>query len=1046
MAFKISDIENNISDLWEEKNIFRKSLIKNKDCPNFTFYDGPPFATGNPHYGHILAGAIKDTICRNAQFNGYNVERRAGWDPHGLPIEYEIEKELGIKNYQQILDYGIKNYNDECRKIVLRCADYWKTFMTRFGKWIDFDNDYKTMDFDFMQSVWTVFKEMWDKKLVYQGFKVMPYSTACGTPLSNFEANSNYKSVNEESIIVKFKAKDEDLYYLVWTTTPWTLPSNMLLCVNAEYNYSTYELNGEKYIVCDTLVKEVFGNGKRKKLPSDLKKINTFKGIELKDKEYIPVFNFYNDQSNKIVVDSYVKDSSGTGIVHIAPAFGEDDFRISINNGIITPYGDGMRCPVDRNGCFTEPLPDIFINKNVKECDKEFIDILKQDNFLFKRLNITHEYPYCWRSDTPLIYKATPSWFVEVTKIKDKMLENCQNTNWVPDHIKSKRFNNWLLEAKDWGISRNRVWGTPIPIWTDGKEYICVGSASELEKLAKLEPESITDIHRENIDDIEIISPKTGNKLRRVEFVFDCWFESGSMPFASQNYHKNKDINYPAEFIAEGLDQTRGWFYTLLIIGTALKNQAPFKNVIVNGLVLAEDGKKMSKRLKNYPDPQLIINQYGSDALRLYLLSSPAVRAEGLRFKEDGVKDILRSVLIPLQNSYNFYNVHTTKMSKFSGKKIQFDNTISDNIFDKWIIFKFNEYKKLILDDLNNYNLHRLHRETVTFIENLNNVYIKLNRERLKGNIDQLSYYDSQRTLGLVLYNFAILCTSYLPFFSEHLYTKLKDDFINTSSESVHLLSYSDTTITDISHQIEFSKIDYLIEVINLIRMYRGREGFNDKIPFNDIKICSPKNIAIQLLNSFEEYILNEGNVLDIKFDDINSFSQISYLPNISLIGKVYKQKSGDVKQYISLLDNSDIETKLKTNTLEFNLSHEHFIINRNIKKFKNYENVVNENNSIILYINSTQNEITTKKYISKLLATSIQKLRKEKKLQPWNKIYVNLKCDNIKITNAYLENKDYICEIIRYPVYMNKKINVNVKYNTTVSILDNSVGIDIYE
>lgn len=1043
MAFNISENEAEICQKWQDEDIFNKTLLKNKGKQKFTFYDGPPFATGNPHYGHILAGSIKDTITRHAQFKNFDVERRAGWDTHGLPVEYEIEKELGIKNYDDIIKYGIKNYNDACRGIVLRCSDYWKKFMTRIGRWIDFENDYKTMDFDFMQSVWSVFKEMWDKNLVYQGFRVMPYSTACGTPLSNFEANSNYKLVNEESVIVKFKSKTKEYSYLVWTTTPWTLPSNMILCVNPNYEYSVYELDGEKYMICDTLVNDVFGEGKKKKLPNNLNKLESYKGSDLVGEEYEPIFNFFESMDHKIVSDNYVTDTSGTGIVHIAPAFGEEDFRLSVDNNIITTSGKGMRCPVDRNGCFTEPLTEQFIGRNVKDCDKDIITILKDTNKLFKRMNTSHQYPFCWRSDTPLIYKAVPSWFVEVTKIKDDMIKTCDTTNWVPDHVKSKRFKNWLVDAKDWGISRNRFWGTPLPIWTDGEEYICVGTAKELEQLAGLEEGSITDIHRENVDDVKIKSPVTGHILSRVEYVFDCWFESGSMPFSSQKYYLNKEINYPADFIAEGLDQTRGWFYTLLIIGTALRNTTPFKNVIVNGMVLAEDGKKMSKRLQNYPDPMDVINKYGSDALRLYLISSPAVKAEAIRFKESGLEEILRTVTIPLMNSYKFYNEHKTKIEMKKNITIVYDHMISNNIFDKWIIYKFNQYKKNIIHDMDTYILYKLHQRTCEFIEDLNNVYLKLNRDRLKGKVDEQNSNQSLKTLCHILYNFSILATSYLPYFSEYIFKKLSKD-IGLQYQSVHLLSYDNFTLPDIEHQIEFTKIDCLNKVIDLIRNVRGTSGISTKMPIKDIKVCTKDNKYEDLLDGFEDYILQETNIINIEYDNINKYSSIQYIVDSSKIGKKFKNKTNDVHQYIKSLSSDEITSKLNNDTLEYELDESYFNVIRKIKEIISYKNTISCDNEVIVYINTTQNDKIICRYIAKLLASEVQIMRKESSLRPWNKIKVNFTNLDEKFKLIFIEYNKYITDIIGYPIYINSDI-IGKSIDKIVDILDYTIGINIY-
>lgn len=1044
MSINISELEENINKQWIEKDIFKRSLEKNKSSDNFTFYDGPPFATGNPHYGHILAGSIKDTVCRHSQFKGYKVDRRAGWDCHGLPIEYEIEKQLGIKNYQEIIDFGIENYNNECRKIVLRCSNYWKEFMTRFGRWIDFENDYKTMDFDFMQSVWKVFKQLWDKDLVYQSFKVMPYSTACGTPLSNFEANSNYKLVNEESVIVKFKSKTRDFYYLVWTTTPWTLPCNMMLCLNPNLDYSVYTIRNENYLVCDSLVADIFGEGKKRKIPNELIKGHTYKGYELKDDLYNPIFNFYEDMEYKVTCDTFVQDTSGTGVVHIAPAFGEDDFKVCLENKIIGLHGEGIRCPVDRNGCFTDPLPAIFKQRNVKECDKDLIELLKKDNNLFKRMNTSHQYPFCWRSETPLIYKAVPSLFVSVTKLKKQMLKNCDDSNWNPDSVKSKRFRNWLEEARDWGISRNRIWGTPIPVWTDGEEYICIGSVEELEKLSGLESGKINDIHRENIDSIQIKSPKTGNLLTRVEYVFDCWFESGCMPFASQNYHLTEDIKFPADFIAEGLDQTRGWFYTLLIIGTALKNQAPFKNVIVNGLVLAEDGKKMSKRLNNYPDPMEIINKYGADALRCYLLSSPAVKADSLKFKEDGVGMILKTILIPLINSYKFYSEQKQRYELFINDKINYNEEDTENVFDRWIIYQFINLKKDIISDLDNYVLNHVCPKTQIFIEKLNNTYIKLNRDRIKGKITKDETLMSLKTLGLVLYNLSLLFSSYLPHFSEYLFQNMKDDF-KITKDSVHLLSYNDFYYPHISYTDNFDKIDILIKILELVRVLRNNLSLPIKRPVIKMLICSSDTELKEKLHSFEHYLIKEGNILSLEYDNIYQYSQITYSPNLAIIGTQFKQDSKQVIKYLNSLTNEEIKNRLDNNNFEFNLNEEHLNINRQITPIGEYVNTINDDDNLLIYLDLEEKEEIIYDYIGKLIASNIQKFRKELGLKAWDKIEIYLNSDDEIIELVVNKNYNQIYEIVQNKLFINNK-NIEHEDNTkSVDILDYNISIQIF-
>ena len=1020
----IPDIEQQINQQWQDEHIFQRSLEQNQHLPSYVFYDGPPFATGNPHYGHILAGSIKDTLCRHAQFKGFSVNRQAGWDCHGLPIEYEIEKQLGIKNHQQILDYGIANYNQQCRQIVMRCSDYWKQFMTRFGRWIDFDHDYKTMDLDYMQSVWTVFKQLWDQQLVYQSFKVMPYSTACGTPLSNFEANSNYQSVTEESIIVKFKSHQYDFYYLVWTTTPWTLPSNMMLCLHPDLNYTIYRLDNEKFLVTDNLVSEILGVGKKKQLPKNLIKLETYPGKHFQGDTYTPIFDFYSSLNPEFIpqvtCDPFVSDTAGTGIVHLAPAFGEEDYRVCVQNEIIGSKGQGLRCPIDRNGCFIDPLPEYFQGRNVKDCDKDIIEDLKTDQKLFSRLNTTHQYPFCWRSETPLIYRAVPSLFVEVTKLKDQLIANCQQSNWIPDHVQSKRFQNWLENSQDWGISRNRYWGTPIPLWTDDQqqEFICVGSVAELEQLAQLPSGSLTDIHREHVDQITITSPTSGKSLHRVEYVFDCWFESGSMPFASQKYHLNSEINYPADFIAEGLDQTRGWFYTLLIIGTALKQQVPYRHVVVNGLVLAEDGKKMSKRLKNYPDPMEIINKYGADALRFYLLSSPAVKADSLRFKEDGVNDVLKLVLIPLLNSLKFYQEQKTRYdfnnSDSSNLKMIKLNKDSDNqssssnqVFDQWILYQLKQFKNQVIDDLDQYILNNLGSKTQHFVNLLNNTYIKLNRDRLKGKIDHLSTFQSLMTLLIVLHNLSIILSSYLPHFSEYLYQNLELTNLPNSTSlkpiSVHLLSYQSLNKIEVNYQPAFHQLDLLIEVLELIRQGRNDHKIPNKKPLQRIIICTDEDNYDNLLEGYENYIINEGNILEVNYQKLSDVSEVNLKPNLGQIGSDFKQQSKEIIKYLQSLDQASLQHQLSSNQLNYPLSSNHFNYQHTIKSQEHCIHLLNNNQNILIYLNIEQNETITHNYMAKCLISEIQKYRKDLNLKAWDQIDIVLHYQNSLLLDTVL-------------------------------------------
>ena len=1058
MPYSFALRERQTQEYWKKHNVPRLLLKKNKNTGNtFVFYDGPPFATGTPHYGHIIGCSIKDSVCRYALMNGKYIYRPAGFDCHGLPIEYEIEKKLGIKTHADVQKYGIREYNNECRQIVLRCEGDWETMLTRFAVSKDLENDYKTMDMSFMNSVWGVGGIIYNRGLMYKGFQIMPYSTACGTPLSNFEAKSNYKEVMEESIVVTFQdAQNKDWNYLVWTTTPWTLPSNMALCVNPNIEYVVVETNGKKYVLAKSLVHENFsvGKGKKKKLPADLKILETFSGSKLQNRRYLPILDYYkkedtaNNYSYTILADEFVLDDSGTGIVHIAPAFGADDFRVCRHHNIIDKRGTGIRCPVDSNGRFTEPIND-YVEKNVKDCDKDIIRYLKTKGNLFKRINTTHPYPYCWRSDTPLIYKAVSSWFINVEELKEDLVKNNAKVHWVPDHVGHKRFHNWLENARDWGISRSRYWGTPIPIWTDKEEteFQYVSSVGELEQLAGFEKGSIKDLHRDTVDQITFVSPKTGKTLRRIPDVFDCWFESGSMPFAHQNYPENQDINFPGDFIAEGLDQTRGWFYTLLVISTALKNTSSYKNVVVNGIVLAEDGQKMAKRLKNYPDPIYVIDEYGADPLRLALLGSPATHGESMRFAESTVKEIIKTVMIPFENSYVFFKEQFMKYQTRYGADP--DCSIkSSNIYDQWILHKFHLFKEAVFRDFDNYELCGLTKHITGFIEHLNNQYIKLNKFRMKGKETKRDFEESMVTLYKILFNLSILLTPLMPHYSEQLFQQLKN-IHKLDVLSVHLLNFTDmisndtetnntetndTVTNDSSVNPElFYAIDQLHQVIDLVRTIRGRHNIPFKKPVKDIIICSKdpetlkKNIQFIL-----DLLKKESNIHLVNFEPIDQYCTLSVTPNKSAIGKSFRKSSKLVMSELASMDDIAVLSQLnKEGTLElgnigFTLTKEHFNIIYNVKLQKNYHHELNNTGGLLVYLNTEINQKIMEEYHTKLLTTSVQKFRKELNMKSCEKVIVQYDIVNLELLKM----------VQTYKTKMEKALESQILVNETDKII----------
>ncbi|CCD25231.1 isoleucine--tRNA ligase ILS1 NDAI_0E04140 [Naumovozyma dairenensis CBS 421] len=929
--FSFSKQEEEVKAFWDEIDAFHRSLELTEDKPEFSFFDGPPFATGTPHYGHILASTIKDIVPRYATMTGHHVERRFGWDTHGVPIEHIIDKKLGIKGKDDVYKYGIDNYNNECRKIVMTYAADWRKTIGRLGRWIDFDNDYKTMYPSFMESTWWAFKELFEKDQVYRGYRVMPYSTGLTTPLSNFEAQQNYKDVNDPAVTIGFDVIGQEKTQLVaWTTTPWTLPSNMALCVNPEFEYvKIYDEKKDRYyILLEALIKSLYKKPKDEKY----KIVEKIKGSELVGLKYKPLFPYfaeeYKETAFRVISDGYVTADSGTGIVHNAPAFGEEDFNVCLAAGIIQP-GSTFPNPLDDLGKFTSEVTD-FAGVYVKDADKLIIKHLTNTGNLLYATQIRHSYPFCWRSDTPLLYRTVPAWFVKVKDIVPQMLESVQKSHWVPNVIKEKRFANWIANARDWNVSRNRYWGTPIPLWVsdDFKEVVCVGSIAELEELTGVT--GITDIHRDIIDKLTIPSKQGKGELRRIEEVFDCWFESGSMPYASQHYPFENTEKFnervPANFISEGLDQTRGWFYTLSVLGTHLFGKVPYKNVIVSGIVLAADGRKMSKSLKNYPDPNIVLEKYGADALRLYLINSPVLKAESLKFKEDGVKEVVSKVLLPWWNSFKFLDGQIALLKKTSDIDFKYDpNMKSDNVMDRWILASLQSLVQFIHQEMGLYKLYTVVPKLLNFIDELTNWYIRFNRRRLKGENGVEDCLKALNSLFEALFTFVRAMAPFTPFLSDSIYMKLKAfipaDVLSQFSKddrSVHFLSYPEVREELFDEAIE-KAVARMQSVIELGRNIREKKTISLKTPLKTLVILHSDEEYLKDVESLKSYIAEELNVRDIIITTDEAKYNVEYkaVADWPVLGKKLKKDAKKVKDALPSVKSADVQKYLETGELQ---------------------------------------------------------------------------------------------------------------------------------
>lgn len=906
--FSFVDSELRVLEFWEKNRIFEKSLEQTKDKEPFIFYDGPPFATGLPHHGHLLAGTLKDIVPRYWTMKGRYVQRRFGWDTHGLPIEQEINKKLGMTAHDALEKLGVKGYNDECRKIVLTFTNEWQKTVTRLGRWVDFDNDYKTMDPSYMESCWWVFKKLWDNDYVYKGTKVVPYSTGLGTGLSNFEAGLDYRDVQDPAVTVLFKATDADEYFAAWTTTPWTLPSNLALCIGEDLDYVRVKDTNGKIII---MAAERVDAYKKK----DLEIIGeSFKGSELKGRGYEPLFNYFSSFKNEgafvILSDDYVSADNGTGIVHQAPSFGEDDSRIVKAHDIRVEA-----CPIDDAGRFTKEVSD-YEGQYVKDADKNIIKDLKENGALFDHNSYLHSYPFCYRSGMPLIYRTIPQWYIKVEKIKERLIANNAQINWVPGHIKDGRFGKWLEDARDWAVSRTRVWGTPLPIWindtTDNMK--CVGSIEELKTCSGIE---LTDLHREFTDDVTFTIAGEEGVYKRIPDVFDCWFESGSMPYAQLHYpFENKDIfenGFPAEFIAEGLDQTRGWFYTLTILSTALFDKPAFKNVIVNGLVLAEDGKKMSKSLRNFTSPDILMEEFGSDALRLYLINSGLVRGEEQRFTDAGVKDMVRRVLLPWFNSFKFF----TTYAELDGFNYAQHAREGENITDNWLISKLQTLKQNIEVEMSEYKLYNVVPALFNFIEDLTNWYIRLNRGRFWQEGLHEDKCEAYTALFLTLKELTIAMAPFTPFLSEYIFLELKKFDSNELAESVHLHDYPVALDEKINPVLE-DAVDRMQQIILLGRQKRNQVQIKVKTPLARLTVVHKDESLLNEISKLESYIQSELNVKTVEYStQENDYINLYAKPNSPRLGKRLGKEFGKFMGMISKLPSAQLNELEEVGSLE---------------------------------------------------------------------------------------------------------------------------------
>lgn len=996
------NMEHESLTLWDKHDVFKLSLAKNINKKRYIFYDGPPFATGLPHHGHLLASTIKDIIPRYKTMQGYHVPRRFGWDCHGLPIEHEINKSMGMHAHEVVEKLGIAGYNQACRNIVMRFREQWESVIRRIGRWVDMQDDFKTMDVEFMESVWWGFSQLWKQNLIYQGKKVVPYSPALGTVLSNFEAGMNYQDVQDPSLLVRIPLLETCngivTHALIWTTTPWTLPSNLALCVHPDAHYVQIKLQDDTIalLLAEERAAAIL-EGKHYEI------LSYYKGSDLQNMKYAPLFvleTAKDPMAYRILCDAFVNLSTGTGIVHMAPAFGEEDQRICNEHNLLTSLD-----PMDEKGCFTEQVP-MLQGLPFKEADAMVTRYLKTQALLFHQSTLVHAYPFCPRSDTPLMYRAVPSWYVNVNMLKEDMLKANEQIHWVPEHIKQGRFGMWLQGAKDWAISRNRVWGTPLPLWINDQtgSIICMSSCVMLQQYTGI---LVNDLHRETVDPLTFSLPGEDGIYKRVTEVLDCWFESGSMPWAQNHYpFKNPDAEFsdffPADFIAEGLDQTRGWFYTLTVLASAIKKQPAFKNVIVNGLVTANDGKKMSKRLQNYTPPMELMERCGADALRLYLIHSGLVKGEEQRFSDHGVEQIARHTLMPWVNALKFFDTYALA-EHWQRPDVA---PIIEHPLDRWILSKCSSLIQKIDAAMELYHLHQVVPPLLEFIDDLTNTYIRMNRSRFWGTDNQsdpAAFY----TLYTVLRDWTLCMAPFAPLISESIYQRLQT-YEPSLPLSVHLNDYPKANIAIIDHACEAS-IHWLQSIITLGRHQRNDVKIPIKTPLTKITVIHRDPEVLKSIESVANLILGELNVFEMQTaSNEESYVDLVLKPNSRIIGKRLGPAFKNVFNKIKQLNTKQIQEAESCGYIDID-GHRITGDEWELERVAKASNIMT-NGKITLELDTNLNQTCIEKGKARELLGLIQKYRKHLDLPITNRIHIQILCTP-DLYNIIDTHKNYLMQ-----------------------------------